>query len=167
MKIISKGQSSEGIFFQNILHFLLSTHIIPLREYSLQYIPKKQAKIVTLKTSFQEDISTYLEELPTPSAKDFNQISARILINGCYEIFKESSLKERTSSEIAEFFRHIRNSASHKGKFTFKKDEPKKIARWRELEITRNLNGSDLFDFMAIGDIVLLLQDIDSWEIIK
>ncbi|MFA6256810.1 MAG: hypothetical protein WCT29_00690 [Candidatus Paceibacterota bacterium] len=164
---ISKSQNSESIFFQNILHFLLSTHIIPLREYSLQYVPKNQAKIVTLKTSFGEDISTYLEELPTPSDKDFNQISARILINGCYEIFKESSIKEITSSEVVEFFRHIRNASSHKGKFIFKKDEPRKKAKWRELEITRDLNGSDLFDFIAIGDVILLLQDIDDWEIIK
>ena len=118
---------------------------------------------MTMKTSSGEDITTNLEELPYPSDKDFIQISAQILINGCYEIFKENPLKEKVSSEVCEFFRHIRNASSHNGKFIFTEKANKK-AVWRELIITKDLHGVDLFDFLAVGDVILLLQDIENWE---
>lgn len=152
--------SEKSIFFQNILHFILSTHLIPLREYSSSFLSDKADYNVTLKTNFNDDITFKLNELPSPSSKDFLQLSARILINGCYEILKESPLKEKVNSEVFEFFRHIRNASSHNGQFIFKGSEPKAKAKWRKFEITKTLNGTNLFDFIAIGDTVILLEDI-------
>lgn len=162
LRRISKIFTSESIFFQNILHFFLSTHLIPLIDYSFPYLPKQGELLVTIATTFGENIATKLNELPKPSSKDFIQLSARILINGCYEILKENPIKEKIDPETLEFFRHIRNASSHNGRFTFQKNEPKRKAIWKRLEITKDLDGTELFDFMAIGDIILFLQDIEN-----
>ncbi len=159
-KIISKILTSDNIFFQNILHFFLSTHLIPLKEYSFPYLPKDGELLVSIKTTSGDILATKLNELPNPSSKDFIQLSTRILINGCYEILKENPINRKVSPEIMEFFRHIRNASSHNGSFLFIRNEPTKLARWRNLEIKKDLDKTELFDFIAIGDIILFLGDI-------
>lgn len=61
-----------------------------------------------------------------------------------------------------EFLRHIRNACSHGNKFTFKDDEPRRPAKLGSLAITRSLEGMSpvLFDFITLGDAVLLLDSI-------
>ncbi len=98
----------------------------------------------------QEDISAHL---------------CSMLLNICYETVKEKNDK----SPLFEFFRHIRNSCSHKNSFYFKSHEPSREAQWRTLTIDHNQKGTTnpLFgqqcinSFFSIGDAILLLWDID------
>ena len=66
------------------------------------------------------------------------------------------------SQEDMEFLRHIRNACSHGNRFTFRDDEPRRPAKLKSLEITRALEGMSpvLFDFITLGDAVVLLDSI-------
>jgi hypothetical protein len=61
-----------------------------------------------------------------------------------------------------EFLRHIRNACGHGNRFTLRADEPRRPAVLRELAITRALDGFGpvLFDFLTIGDAVMLLDSV-------
>ena len=61
-----------------------------------------------------------------------------------------------------EFLRHVRNACGHGNRFTFKGDEPRRPAVLRELAITRAHDGVSpvLFDFLTIGDAVMLLDSV-------
>ncbi len=90
---------------------------------------------------------------------------ACMLINSAYETVKERN----DQSPEFEFFRHIRNAASHGNKFYFEKHEPKRQAHWRGKVIDEKMKGpqNPLFDvdcffhFIAVPDAILLLKDIE------
>jgi hypothetical protein len=64
--------------------------------------------------------------------------------------------------EDVEFLRHIRNACSHGNRFTFRDGEPRRLAKLKNLEITRSLEGMSpvLFDFITLGDAVVLLDSV-------
>jgi len=86
---------------------------------------------------------------------------------------EDDRYKKIKDKPVVEFFRHIRNGCAHGNKFFFKtyKDkktdkeikEPTKIAKFRNLEVTRKLmedNQNVFFDFFSAGDIPYLIEDI-------
>lgn len=90
-----------------------------------------------------------------------------ILINGCYESlcgqYSELEwLEIREKFPEVDFFRHVRNAASHKGSWSFRGNEPVRDARWRGKEISASMQGRKLFDkSFEIGDVFVLLSDIE------
>jgi hypothetical protein len=80
----------------------------------------------------------------------------------------ESTTGNHSREPLWEFMRHCRNAAAHRGHFTFKHGEPRRSAAWRTLDIGRDLEGSALFPdppnpgFMAVGDVLHLLNDVES-----
>lgn len=66
-----------------------------------------------------------------------------------------------------EFLHHCRNAAGHGGKFNFLHGEPKRLAKWRGLEILPKLQGTSLFKgedgkgLLSPADPILLLWDIE------
>jgi hypothetical protein len=81
-----------------------------------------------------------------------------MLVNTGYESVK--SLNDK--SPVFEFFRHVRNSASHGNAFTFLNGEPRRPAEWRGKTIASTLTGTRcFFDFLGPADIVLLMWDIE------
>jgi hypothetical protein len=95
---------------------------------------------------------------------DFTLRAASGLLISAYEISKH----HRDHGELWEFFRHVRNAAAHGGTFSFKEKEPVRPARWRELEVTRALQGTPLFDgfsyqsgLLGPGDPLRLLWDVE------
>jgi len=62
-----------------------------------------------------------------------------------------------------EFLRHIRNAIAHGNRFHMRSDEPRRPARFHDFEIAKSLEGTRLFwDFMAPGDVLDLLQEVES-----
>jgi len=88
-----------------------------------------------------------------------------MLANTAYETVKD----QNDQSPEFEFFRHIRNAASHKNKFNFFAKEPALPASWRGKVIDESIKGSyhplhndQCFGkFFASADILVLLWDID------
>ena len=88
-----------------------------------------------------------------------------MLINTAYE----SVASKNDHAPLFEFFRHIRNAASHNNVFNFRDWEPQREARWRSKQIDHKLKGkaNPFFgtvcfpDFVAAGDAILLLSDIE------
>lgn len=88
-----------------------------------------------------------------------------MLINTAYESVKE---KNDHSPEF-EFFRHLRNAASHKNCFNFYPHEPSRPAHWRGFSIDSSLKGqaNPLFGktcfmgYLGGADAVYLLWDIE------
>lgn len=82
-----------------------------------------------------------------------------MLLNICYENIKDVLSKEEPNHE---FFRHLRNAASHGGIFTFNKKEPIHPANWRGIELNKELDGKRIWDLgIGEGDILLLLWDVE------
>lgn len=158
----SSQYSSDGLFSANIIHFLYALHMIPAVQQSVQF---KLSGAITLKTSQGELITTYLHELPQLDEEEMDvigrkmyQLSAQILLNDCYEIAIKKA--KNPNSELMEFFRHIRNACAHNGHFFITKNVSR-MAKWRDKEIAKELNGLPLFNFIAIGDCLLFLRDVE------
>lgn len=84
---------------------------------------------------------------------------AFMLINTAFEAVKQ--LLSR-SNPTHEFFRHLRNAASHGGKWNFRGKEPKFPAKWRDREVTADLQGQSIWKVrIGPGDILVLLWDIE------
>jgi len=89
----------------------------------------------------------------------------RIMILGCYEKVKHKN----DQSSLFEFFRHVRNGCAHDNRFRFNEDQPSVPGIWRTLRIGAKLKGSKnplsgkpvLFDFLAPGDVIGFLGDMD------
>ena len=72
-----------------------------------------------------------------------------------------------------EFFRHCRHAAAHNGRLRFTRDEPKRKAKWRGIELHKSMAGAALFSAgpKAVGgevkgllwpaDLLWLLWDIE------
>lgn len=109
-----------------------------------------------------DEISSLILQRNFDVISQLNQ-AARILTITSYEFIKQ--LKDE--SPIWQFFRHIRNASAHRGKFSFNTNEPTKEAKWQNIEITKELDGADLFissenkGLIYAGDVLLLLLDIE------
>jgi hypothetical protein len=98
-----------------------------------------------------------------PAVIYLNRLSAGALLILAWETTEE----RHTNNEDWEFLRHCRNAAAHDGRFTFRRDEPRRPAKWRGLEIVRGLEGRTLFHdgtnpgFLGPGDTLHLLSDLE------
>ncbi len=117
---------------------------------------------------------TLAEEIfkdPNTAIQYFNHISA----GGLLILAWENTRDDHTDDPLWKFLYHCRNAAAHKGFFNFQNGEPKKVAKWKSLEITSSLQGYPLFpvdpkkdshdppkeSFLKIGDVLYLLADIE------
>lgn len=92
-----------------------------------------------------------------------------ILLGSAYETLKSDKRYNRIAPHpTVQFLRHLRNAAFHGNRFNIKgsevdsnTNELKKQARWRSLEITPALQGTQpFFDLIEIGDTLKLLSDL-------
>jgi hypothetical protein len=89
-----------------------------------------------------------------------------MLINSCYEIAKPHNDK----SPEFEFFRHLRNAASHCNHFNFFAREPSRPAAWSGFSIDHTKKGATnplantecVGLLVSPGDILALLHEIES-----
>lgn len=99
-------------------------------------------------------------------AEDAVKALSCMLINTAFETVKDSNDK----APEFEFFRHLRNAASHNNQFNFFPDEPKRPASWSGFIIDdakkgdRNpLYGKECVgNIITPGDILALLCEIES-----
>jgi len=99
-----------------------------------------------------------------------NPVPACAVMSACSLIILawESTLDEHSYDPLWEFLRHCRNASAHKGgRFNFKYGEPRRLARWRSVQIDSNLQGTPLFwdsqqeGLIGPGDALYLLADIE------
>ena len=94
---------------------------------------------------------------------------ARMLINAACEATQERYddnkwAQLRLKYPELEFFRHLRNAASHGGFFNFKGKEPNpnRKAEWRGRTINASLAGKPMWDVdIKPGDLFVLLWDVE------
>jgi hypothetical protein len=95
----------------------------------------------------------------------FSSSLTQMLVSTCYESVKD----RKKDTPLWEFFRHIRNAASHNNRFFFSESEPKRPAVWRKFEIDDSAKGHShpLFgtacinEYLATADIFILLREIE------
>lgn len=88
-----------------------------------------------------------------------------MLLNSAYEIAKDHN----DNSPEFEFFRHLRNAASHRNTFNFSKHEPARPASWGAFSLDHSLKGTanPLYGVECVGttisvaDVVALLHEIE------
>jgi hypothetical protein len=89
--------------------------------------------------------------------------AAQTMLSGAYEAFVHVG----HNSKAAEFLRHARNAAAHNGCWHFTKDEPRRVAEWRGLTLSKADQGLPLLSLpstpgaLELGDLVALLWDIE------
>jgi hypothetical protein len=88
-----------------------------------------------------------------------------MLLNTTYEMCRA----QNDHSPQFEFFRHVRNAASHRNTFNFLEHEPSRPAEWAGCAIDHTLKGkaNPLFGTQCVGaflqpaDVIALLADIE------
>jgi len=83
-------------------------------------------------------------------------------------LFDDPRYKGVCNHKMVQFFRHVRNAASHGNKFNIEKKNIDqgtggliKPAEWREASITPKLNGQELIPgFMEMADPIWLISDV-------
>lgn len=83
-------------------------------------------------------------------------------------VWENDDFKEKLNSDEIQFLRYIRNASAHGNKFYWGKNEKERERTiknfpitWREKKIEENLEGRSIFfDFLAPGDLFILLSDI-------
>lgn len=94
--------------------------------------------------------------------------TAQQLIGHSWEVLRINGHVPSYNEPILEFFRHVRNGCFHANSFHFKKGEPRNPAQWRGLEITKAIQGKQIFRtdlpeneyFLNWGDPLVLLHDV-------
>lgn len=120
-------------------------------------------------SNFMESMISFdIEEIASELLANYDYLfkytlkSAGILIIMAYESTKRLDDKK---SELWNFFYHCRNAAAHGGKFNIK--STRFPAKWGNLEITRSMNGTNLFQIpdegglLGPGDPIRLLWEIE------
>ncbi|MEK7496792.1 MAG: hypothetical protein AAB657_02700 [Patescibacteria group bacterium] len=107
----------------------------------------------------------------------FTELIQNFCILFCIAAFdrlkEDERYKKIKGKPVVEFFRHLRHGCAHGNKFFFKTykdkktgkviEEPTKMAKFKNMEITRDLMGKPenvFFDFFSAGDIPYLIEDI-------
>ena len=92
-------------------------------------------------------------------------------LSTCWDILvKDNRYQKISSSSIIQFFRHVRNAASHGNRFNIHSeliDSTTKMlklnAEWRGTKITPSLNAHTLIpDYMEMSDPIWLISDVSS-----
>ena len=94
---------------------------------------------------------------------------ARMLINAAYEAAQDRYADSRwvdmrSKYPELEFFRHLRNAASHGGFFNLRNNEPNpnRKAEWRGKTVSASLAGKLMFDVgIKPGDLFAFLWDVE------
>lgn len=92
-----------------------------------------------------------------------------LMLNLSHALLKErcdeKEWKELAKTPECQFFRHVRNAASHGGVWFFRNHEPSRPAIWRGKSASRSLQGHEIFDprdsIFKPGDALILLWDIE------
>lgn len=90
-----------------------------------------------------------------------------MLLNAAYEVCVDrygdaSWLSLRQKHPELEFFRHLRNAASHGGMWNFCDDEPSRPASWRGRILSNSLQDKRIFDAnLKPGDLLVFLADVE------
>src|SRR3989344_5302848 len=115
MKNYKSLYPTDGLFAEEILFFLLSLNVAP----HLDNFHRKDVS-ASLATTQGQFLTVFMHEIPELEKYTKEQIgknliilSARTILVGCYEKLKNKKLLNE--SPILEFFRHIRNAATHDG----------------------------------------------------
>jgi len=90
-----------------------------------------------------------------------------MLVNAAYEASvnhcgEDKWLAVRQTHPELEYFRHIRNAASHGGTWNFLGNEPTRQASWRGRLLSSELHGKRLFEAnLKPGDLLVFLADVE------
>ncbi len=142
----------------------------------------KELKPSTLETSIISknniNINIYklahkLPEAPFANNEEINKFirwQAQLMITSSYEWFKESDYWKgenlKNQPDIIKLFKYIRDASVHNNVFEFK-DKRFLPLHWRSKTLDKTWEGKSLFsDWMSLGDIEYLFEDI-SKKIIK
>ena len=93
-----------------------------------------------------------------------------MLMNSAYESLDDAARAKVNSNQVFQFFRHVRNAASHGNKWHFDIRNPTLPAAWKHLVLddTRKGNANPLQGQQCIygsvwpGDLLFLLRDVET-----
>lgn len=94
-----------------------------------------------------------------------------MLVNTAYESLNKATRTRLRGNPVFEFFRHVRNAASHGNKWHFSSKEPARPAAWKILILNHALigNANPLQGQQCIhgslllpGDLLFLLRDVET-----
>jgi hypothetical protein len=92
-----------------------------------------------------------------------------MLANTAFESLTGADQQKLTNEPVFQFFRHVRNAASHGNRWHFSKNEPSKPAQWNGITIDRTKQGAQnplqgkpcFYGELQPADLLYLLQDVE------
>jgi hypothetical protein len=85
-----------------------------------------------------------------------------MLANICFESIEQADLDRVWLDPVIQFFRHVRNAASHANQWHFLGQEPKHRAEWNGIVLDKNLRGTECFyGTLSPADLLYLLQAVE------
>jgi hypothetical protein len=141
------------------------------RIYNENLIPTLQIGDLSLKSGIKESIELSADSITEefvgnhPLIMEQYSLSTSMLIISAYEL---SPKIDDLTDELWNFFSHCRNACAHGGKFNIIRKGTKMFpAKWHNLEITIDLNGTNIFanatqkGLLWPADPIYLLADIE------
>jgi hypothetical protein len=91
---------------------------------------------------------------------DYMRIPMMAMLSLIHDTLRENGFEKQTPE--FEFFRHIRNAASHGNRLTFKNGEPRRPASYNGFTIDASMNGMTdvIHNYIHFGDILNLINYI-------
>ena len=124
------------------------------------YTHQKEDPIIQIGAVLRE-VSAQGIQGPLNLRNSFTQVN-RVFLLAMWDMLIGTQKYQSIATEpLIQFFRHIRNGCAHTNSFTITSPLTKP-ASWRDKTITVALHGSTVIpDFLADGDALLLVRDVD------
>ena len=166
--IFAYVEISRSLTSQLFLYMLKNNEINAVMEREFGGSNRQKAKLsMPCNCMKGKSVELALEDLMTNAKMKENAYNLEFMRRGMasaiisvHDEIRRRGLEDKV--EDMEFLRHIRNACGHGNRFTFKRDEPRRPAKLKELEIKKDLDGITpvLFDFITIGDAIVLLDTV-------
>lgn len=124
---------------------------------------RKFAADMEYNMSIHKNISDFREN-PVSTTQLMTRFSLASGIGLVHDLLVRKGLLDATPE--LQFLRHLRNAVSHGNRFHLSTGEPKRLAKFKEFEITPELNGMEnvLFEYIYPGDVIDLLDFVAAKE---
>jgi hypothetical protein len=148
---------------------LHTVKMLPGDNFVMAWDARKEVSLPRIDGSYRvEDAEQHILEYITLVArhpKYTSTLAGEVLIIGIVTQMVNASAQmhldtKHPSNELFQFMRHVRNAVAHGGYFDIRGKKPLAPATFRHLSITRELNGTSLWHFIKMGDILDLMDDL-------
>jgi len=166
------GFDKAGYFYDMVMSFMVAVGGMPSIFEPSNPMKFKSDSVISLNGKVHKEL--IVDQYALHQQAVWQNINTVAVVNNLTCMLVNTSFEAvshfNDHSPEFEFFRHVRNAASHKNHFNFRATEPKRPTAWRGASIDHTLKGqgNPLYgqvcfgNLIAAADAILLLWDIEN-----